>query len=132
MEDGVQTFRDPYETRRMPLRRSPRRADPRLASRVGGRRGTSCAGVRLLARVTGNRLRPFPSAPLRTVHATFTAHGSPVVDVPADDGRGWLGVPHVAYLPVPAIRPPAPLRHVAGSPGRGLLRRLRRRGVRAR
>src|SRR4051794_10309105 len=102
----------------------PRPADSRLASRVGGRRGMSRAGVRLLARnataVTGNRLHPFPSAPLRTVHAIFAAHSSPVVDVPSDDGRGRLGVPHVAYPPAPAVRPPAPLRHVAGSPGLGL------------
>jgi hypothetical protein len=50
----------------------------------------------------------------------------------SDDGQGRLGVPHVAYLHVPAVRPPAPLRHVAGSPDLGLLRGLRRRGARAR
>src|SRR3954471_50313 len=64
------------------------------------------------------------STPRPAAH-TFTAHGSPVVDVLSDDGRGHLGVPHVAYLHAPTIRPPAPLRHVAGSPDRGLLWGLR-------
>jgi len=74
--------------------------------------------------VTGNRLRPFPSAPHRTVLATFTAHGSPVA------GFQEVGSWHLAYL-APYSGPPDPLRHVAGLPGLGLLSGLRRRGAHA-
>src|SRR3954452_14801020 len=91
--------------------------------------------------LAGNRLRPFPSAPPRTVLATFAAHGSPVAGV----SRGRVGVPpsrpdttiaephprHLASLTPYRSGPPAPLRHVAGSPGRRLLRGLRRPRARA-
>src|SRR6516165_5915795 len=50
----------------------------------------------------------------------------------SDDGQDRVGVPHLAYLTPRAIESPTPLRHVGGSPARGLLRGLRRRGARAR
>src|SRR5271166_2734868 len=107
--------------------------------------------------VTGNRLRPFPSAPLRTGLDTFASSGSPVAlsfdwfllilvcprrssgvdrDVAslADfsvDGEERLGSLHFASLHVPAIGSPTPLCQVSGFPGLELLWGFRRPGARA-
>jgi len=43
-----------------------------------------------------------------------------------------VGSGHFGYLAPYRSGPPAPLRHVTGSPGLGLLRGLRRHGARAR
>src|SRR3954454_18148449 len=92
--------------------------------------------------LAGNRLRPFPSAPPRSVLATFAAHGSPVAGfsgVRSGVLPSWVDTTiaephprHLAYLVPYRSGPPAPLRHVAGSPGLRLLRGLRRPGARAR
>src|SRR5262245_40298182 len=47
-----------------------------------------------------------------------------------NDSQNRVGVSHLAYLDVLVVGPPVSLRHVDGSPVRGLLRRLRRRGTR--
>jgi hypothetical protein len=49
----------------------------------------------------------------------------------SDYGECRFGVSHVAYLHVLVIRPPDPLRHVSGFPGRGLLWGLRHLRARA-
>jgi len=81
--------------------------------------------------LAGNRLRPFPSAPPRTVLATFAAHGSPVAGfsgVRSGVLPSWVDTTiaephprHLAYLVPYRSGPPAPLRPVAGSPGLRLL-----------
>ena len=79
--------------------------------------------------VTGNRLRPFPSAPLRTGLDTFASSGSPVAL--SLDGEERLGSLHFASLHVPAIGSPTPLCQVSGFPGLELLWGFRRPGARA-
>ena len=83
---------------------------------------------------------PFPTAPLRTVRASFRAYGSPVAGL----SGGRVGVPlpkqdttiaephprHLASLAPYRPGPPAPLRPVTGFPGLRLLRGLRRPGGR--
>ena len=84
--------------------------------------------------VTGNRLRPFPSAPLRTGLDTFASSGSPVAlsfDWFSVDGEERLGSLHFASLHVPAIGSPTPLCQVSGFPGLELLWGFRRPGARA-
>ena len=80
--------------------------------------------------VTGNRLRPFPSAPLRTGLDTFASSGSPVA-LSFEDGEERLGSLHFASLHVPAIGSPTPLCQVSGFPGLELLWGFRRPGARA-
>ena len=80
--------------------------------------------------VTGNRLRPFPSAPLRTARESFDLKR--LASGLCDDSQDRFGVSHLAYLDVWVVRPPVSLRHVVGFPHPGLLRRLRDRGARAR
>ena len=81
--------------------------------------------------VTGNRLRPFPSAPLRTGLDTFASSGSPVALSFDGDGEERLGSLHFASLHVPAIGSPTPLCQVSGFPGLELLWGFRRPGARA-
>src|SRR5208283_205018 len=102
--------------------------------------------------VTGNRLRPFPSAPLRTGLDTFASSGSPVAlsfdwfllilvcprrssgvdrDVASLADEERLGSLHFASLHVPAIGSPTPLCQVSGFPGLELLWAFRRPGARA-
>ena len=83
--------------------------------------------------VTGNRLRPFPSAPLRTGLDTFASSGSPVAlsFEFSVDGEERLGSLHFASLHVPAIGLPTPLCQVSGFPGLELLWGFRRPGARA-
>ena len=89
--------------------------------------------------VTGNRLRPFPSAPLRTGLDTFASSGSPValsfdwflLILFSVDGEERLGSLHFASLHVPAIGSPTPLCQVSGFPGLELLWGFRRPGARA-
>ena len=82
--------------------------------------------------VTGNRLRPFPSAPLRTGLDTFASSGSLQWPYPLiGDGEERLGSLHFASLHVPAIGSPTPLCQVSGFPGLELLWGFRRPGARA-
>ena len=62
--------------------------------------------------VTDNRLRPFPSVPLRTVLTSFPVHGSPVArNFP---GGELFGISRTLRF---YLDPPDLLRHVAGFPG---------------
>jgi hypothetical protein len=80
--------------------------------------------------VTGNRLRPFPSAPLRTARESFDLKR--LASGLCFDSQDRFGVSHLAYLDVRVVRPPVSLRPVAGFPDLRLLWRLRDRGARAR
>ena len=79
--------------------------------------------------VTGNRLRPFSSAPLRTARESFDLKR--LASGLCFDSQDRFGVSQLAYLDVWVVRPPVSLRHVAGFPHLGLLRRLRDLGARA-
>jgi hypothetical protein len=84
----------------LPYRRFPHSA-------LGGWRGIGlCRGSYVLAE---NRLRPFPSAPLRTDRDRFRSISSPV-----DDIHSVQVVVHLAPFGLSNVAQPVSLRHVVG------------------
>ena len=96
-----------------------------LACRVGGWRGAMISSDLLARLQVVSQDGPFASSPLRTVHATFTAHGSPASPTCEALRLFAFRIPLCLWLGQPAA-----LRLVPGiAPGIWLLWQLRYHGT---